>query len=106
MVRDRVYLIRVQWGKSSDARPCIILAPPDSRGRLQVAFISANMSLYNPRSHFYLSSADPDYIHLKLPKPECFVDENKYEVLVNELVKPLGELRGELGIKFHEWFGE
>ena len=110
IARFDIYRAKIQFGKSVDPRPCIVLreptqdpdAPPGTLVVL-VAPLSSQMDLYDPSRHFLLDDVDVDFAATGLRRKSYVIATAPAHVPVALLEKKYGALAGDLLVRFLFW---
>lgn len=107
--RFDIFRASVQFGKSTDPRPCIVLREPapdpdalDSPVVL-LAPISSQMDLYVPSQHFLIDERDDDFRATGLRRRSYIIATVPVFAPVSRLGKRLGALQGDLLARFMSW---
>jgi hypothetical protein len=99
-----VYWAKVNYGHSTDARPCIVLEVL-SGNRVVVAMLSSAMPLFNSLIHFAVTPTHPDFKATGL-KRDSYVEGTELHVLESdELIRIAGRFEGDLAREFENWIG-
>lgn len=99
---NEIYLIKYEYGKSDYERPCLIVDEVVSE-KACILFISSAIDLFDPLRHYLLEDDEPDFLQTGL---ECtsFIDCERFiPVPVEDLLKKIGQLEGELEQNFRAW---
>lgn len=107
--RYDIFRARVQFGKSTDPRPCIVLrgpTPDPDNVRAPVVLLaplSSQMDLYEPANHFLLDKREADFEATGLSRSSYIITTVPAHVAVSNLGKRLGALQGDLLARFLSW---
>ena len=103
--RLEVWLVRVQVGKSLDARPCIVLAEPRSDGAVAVVALSSAKDLKRPGFDFPLNPDHPNWMASGLRRPSQVLGDGFRLPEFDDFIERWGRLEGDLAREFEVWLG-
>ena len=107
--RFEIYLAELQFRKSKDKRPVIILRPPiqssDSPETelVQVAPISSQFDMFDRSKHFVIDDRDLSFEDTGLKHKSYIIANYPSHIDVNDLVKKKGRLAGDMLDQFRFW---
>ena len=98
-----VFLIRATFGLSTYPRPCVVLQEPQGE-LIKVGLVSSALDLVSYLD-FLIEDSEVDFPATGL-KRTSFVSGAAFdEHRISDLIKELGQLKGDLRERFIEWLG-
>jgi hypothetical protein len=98
-----VLRVRVEWGKSSDDRPAVVVRVFED-GALGCALVSSQFDLFDERADLTLSDDERGFAASGLKRTSYVTSRRVVRVKPENVLEKLGSLVGDLHDRFVPWW--
>ena len=100
-----VLLVSVVLGHADYPRPAVVIAAHSS-DVFTVLPISTKTQNFRQHSDFYIRADDADFPATGLSHDSIVLGSPVFRIRSDQIIKTLGQLRGDLAARFKKWLGD